>query len=339
MDWRAATSALLKWYGVAARPLPWRENPTPYRVWLSEIMLQQTRIEAVKGYFARFLEAFPSIEALAAADEATLLKTWEGLGYYSRARNLKAAAQEIVARGAFPETPEELAKLPGIGPYTAAAVASIAFNRPAVAVDGNVLRVLSRLCGRTLTRPEATSLLAPRIPEGTASLFTQAWMELGEVLCIPNGTPSCLLCPLAPHCQALREGTVANLPEPVPKKARRIELRTVFLLRHQNRIAIRQRPARGLLAGLWEFPGTDGTLSRAQARSLLEQWGLGKLPSHALHVLPPAKHIFTHVEWQMTCYEARVPCAAQNFTWATLQELTQKYPIPTAFQAIKNQIS
>ncbi len=338
MAWQDITAALLKWYKEAARNLPWRENPTPYRVWLSEIMLQQTRIEAVKGYFARFLEVFPTVEALAAADDATLLKAWEGLGYYSRARNLKAAAQAIVALGAFPETSEELAKLPGICPYSAAAIASIAFTRPAVAVDGNVLRVLSRLCGRTLARPEATSLLAPCIPEGAASQFTQAWMELGEVVCVPNGTPSCLLCPLASHCTALRDGTIAELPAPPPKKERRIDPRTVFLLRHKNRIAIRQRPARGLLAGLWEFPNVDGTLSRAQVRSLFAQWGLGNIPARKIRLLPPAKHIFTHVEWHMTCYEANIESTGSTFTWVTPQELAQNYPIPTAFQAIKDQI-
>ena len=259
LDHARFVNALLDWYQRVQRPLPWRTDQSPYRVWLSEIMLQQTRIETVKDYFTRFLATYPTVEQLAEGDDTTLFKLWEGLGYYARARNLKKTAQAIVKQG-FPTTAKGWLELPGIGPYTAGAIASIAFNEPVAAVDGNVVRVLSRLLGRTYSRQEAADLLVNWIPPGRASDFTQAWMEAGELVCLPNGEPQCLLCPLHSWCQALATGRIAELPAPPAKRPRKVQELTVFLLCCQGRYALRQRPATGLLAHLWEYPNAPGKL-------------------------------------------------------------------------------
>ena len=276
------TNALLSWYRANARDLPWRHTRDPYRIWVSEIMLQQTRVAAVVGYYHRFLQAFPNVEALADAPEEKLLSLWQGLGYYSRARNLRKAAQIVKERGAFPDTYQELLALPGIGAYTAGAIASAAFGRPVPAVDGNVLRVMSRL------NDNHGDILSPKVRRGIESqvkalfpdadadirVFNQALMELGATVCVPNGPPQCERCPVAAHCLARERGTALQLPVRAPKKARRVEDRTVFVLCRDNRTALRKRPGRGLLAGLWEFPNTEGTLSETEAAEVVKTWGL-----------------------------------------------------------------
>lgn len=261
---------LLRWYDQSARVLPWREDPTPYRVWVSEIMLQQTRVEAVRPYYERFLEAFPTVEALAGAPEDRLLKQWEGLGYYNRARNLRRAAQVIVERygGQVPASFEELRSLPGIGDYTAGAVASIAFQIPVPAVDGNVLRVISRVLCRydnildprvkRRTERELRQVLPQRVGD-----FNQSLMELGALVCLPGGPPKCLVCPLRQVCRGRAQGVAEELPMKAKAKPRRREDRTVFLLvSREGRLALSRRPDQGLLAGLWELPAAEGALSR-----------------------------------------------------------------------------
>ena len=260
---------LLDWYDANARILPWREQPEPYRVWLSEIMLQQTRVEAVKPYFERFLAALPTIRSLAEAPEDRLMKLWEGLGYYNRARNLQKAARMILERhnGMFPSDFEEILALPGIGEYTAGAISSIAFGRPVPAVDGNVLRVMSRLLesaediAQPAVKVNITHALKQIYPEQRCGDFTQSLMELGATVCLPNGKPKCRECPLAELCLARLNGKVAELPVKAPKKARKLENRTVLLLFCGNRIAIRRREEKGLLAGLYEFPNREGSLT------------------------------------------------------------------------------
>ena len=326
------TAALLEWYARARRPLPWRTAPTPYRVWLSEVMLQQTRVEAAKGYFERFLQTYPTVEALAEGDDATLMKLWEGLGYYARARNLKRAARQIAAHG-FPATADGWRALPGVGPYTAGAIASIACNEPVPAVDGNVQRVLSRLVGDTLERDAAAALLAPAIPAGRASDFTQAWMEAGEVLCLPGAAPKCLLCPLAKWCRAHREGRVAELPARSARPPRKVQELTVFLLECQGRVALRRRPAKGLLAGLWEFPHADGALAPDDAAEYLRALGAGR---PRVTPLPPSTHLFTHLEWRMVNYRATLGRTAEGFTWATPAEIRGGLAIPVAFRALRD---
>ena len=331
-------SPLLAWYDSAARVLPWRENPEPYRVWVSEIMLQQTRVEAVKPYFERFLASLPTVTALAEAPEEQLLKLWEGLGYYNRARNLQKAARVIAAQygGELPASFEALKALPGFGEYTAGAVASIAFGIPVPAVDGNVLRVISRLCAsyEDILDPKVKKRVAEEIrsilPKGRVGDFNQALMELGATVCVPNGMALCERCPLAGLCRARAQGVVMELPVKTPKKQRRIEARTVFVITCKNRAAIRRRPEKGLLAGLWELPNVPGALSREQAIEQLSQWGV---KAAAVEPLEPSKHIFTHLEWHMTAWAVEAEGEAGDSIWASRRELSESYTLPFAFKA------
>ena len=325
---------LLAWYRAGARDLPWRKTADPYRIWVSEIMLQQTRVAAVLGYYARFLAAFPTVEALASAPEDRLMKLWEGLGYYSRARNLQKAARLVADRGGFPDTYEGLLALPGVGDYTAAAIASAAFARREAAVDGNVLRVVTRLTDDRgdIAAPQTKKNIRARVqavfPEAEADIrmFNQALMELGATVCVPNGPPRCLLCPARDLCLGRARGTAESLPVKTPKKPRRAEEKTVFLLLREGKIALRRRPDSGLLAGLWEFPNVDGTLDEAAAAVTVQSWGLE--PGAWKNRLT-AKHIFTHVEWHMTGYTLAVSGEGPpEFTWA---DTLEHHAVPSAF--------
>lgn len=336
---------IARWYEESRRLLPWRLAPTPYHVWLSEIMLQQTRIEAVIPYYERFLRELPTVEALARVEDDRLMKLWEGLGYYSRARNLKKAAVQIVQQygGELPRSAGELRKLPGIGEYTAGAIASIAYGQPEPAVDGNVLRVMTRLlaCAEDIlaakTKARITALLRESYPSGRdAALLTEGIMELGETVCIPNGEARCPLCPLREHCLAYKEGTVERYPVRAPKKERRIEERTVLLLRHGEKYAIRRRPEHGLLAKLWEFPNAEGRLSEAEAAAYAGTLGVDV---RACAPCGKAKHIFTHVEWHMSAYRMDCGEEAGDLLWKTPEEIRDGYSIPTAFRAYQKLIS
>lgn len=329
---------LLDWYGRNARSLPWRDRPEPYRVWISEIMLQQTRVEAVKPYYARFMEELPTVAALAAAPEQQLMKLWEGLGYYSRARNLQKTARMLVEEygGELPADYKELLRLPGIGPYTAGAVASIAFQIAEPAVDGNVLRVVMRLTAArdNISEPavkrKVEDQLREIIPRDRPGDFNQAMMELGATVCGPGGEPRCLVCPLASLCEGNRLGIARELPVKAKKKARRIEEKTVFLLVYNGELAIRRRADSGLLAGLWELPSAEGRLSPEGAGEVLQDGGIRPL---RLKPLPAAKHIFTHVEWHMTGYWVELGEKPDGFVWAGRGELLEVYALPSAFRA------
>ena len=325
---------LLLWYRENARVLPWRSHPTPYRVWVSEIMLQQTRVAAVLDYYRRFLEALPTVADLAAVPEDALMKLWQGLGYYSRARNLQRAARQIMEEhgGIFPSTYEEIRALSGVGDYTAGAISSIAFGLPVPAVDGNVLRVAARVTGdegdiaAPATKKRVTAALAEIIPLDAPGDFNQAMMELGATVCLPNGAPLCDLCPARAFCTARLTGRTGQLPVKAAKKARRVEERTVFLIFHENRVALRRRPGRGLLAGLWEYPNEPGG-----GPGLLEEWGITPL---RLERGGTARHVFTHIEWQM---EALIAQAAEDalpegWVWAGREALRTLYAVPSAFQ-------
>ncbi len=335
---------LLAWFRAERKPLPWRLSPTAYHVWISEIMLQQTRIEAVIPYYERFLTALPDVKALAEVDDEVLMKLWEGLGYYSRARNLKKAAQKVMSTygGNLPKKACELQTLDGIGPYTAGAIASIAFGEPSAAVDGNVLRVITRLCAshddimQTKTRTKVTAALEAVYPHGKeAGELTEALMELGENVCIPNGEPRCQACPLAEHCLARKKNEQALLPVKAPPKARRIEKRTVLLLKCGNEYALHLRGEKGLLAKLWEFPNLDGTLDEEGA--LAAARALGATPISATPA-GEAIHIFSHVEWHMTGYLILCEKLPDNLPHATPAEIRQEYAIPKAFRAYLEQI-
>lgn len=330
---------LLRWYRTNARDLPWRHTDNPYYIWVSEIMLQQTRVAAVLGYYDRFLAAFPTVKALACAPEDRLLKLWEGLGYYSRARNLQKAARIITERcgGVFPQTYKDLISLPGIGDYTASAIASAAFGQREPAVDGNVLRVFTRLtdCHGDITdlkvRRAVREQVGTIMPRTAADIrvFNQATMELGATVCVPGGPPKCELCPARDLCLGHIRKTASILPVKAPKKERKIEKKTVFLLQGEDgKIALQKRSDSGLLAGLWEFPNVSGTLDSGAAQEILSHWGL--TPREWRKRLT-AKHIFTHVEWHMTGYSLLTAGAGtENFFWADNTDL-DKIAVPSAF--------
>ena len=335
---------LLAWYESERRPLPWRDDASPYHVWLSEIMLQQTRIEAVIPYYERFLSVYPTVAALASADAEQLLKLWEGLGYYSRARNLKAAAVRIVEQhgGELPADYGALRALPGIGAYTAGAIASIAFGLPEPAVDGNVLRVITRLTADTSdimkesTKRAVTDALRevyPSEPRDAAAL-TQALMELGERVCLPNGEPRCDECPLGFACRARAKGLTGQIPVRSPKKPRRIEMRTVFILVSDGRVALVKRPSSGLLAGLWELPSVATSMDEPQAAAHLKASGARV---RRLEQTIDAVHIFTHIEWHMqgyiaVCGEQLGAWDGRPLIWVTPDELKADYALPTAYR-------
>jgi len=334
---------LLAWYEKNARALPWRENTDPYRVWVSEIMLQQTRVETVVPYYDRFMRQLPDIASLAEAGEDQLMKLWEGLGYYGRARNLQKAARKIMTEqdGRFPASYDDILALPGIGNYTAGAIASICFGKPVPAVDGNVLRVASRLTGYDgdISLPEAkagvANMLRAVYPPARNGDFTQSLMELGAVVCLPNRPPDCGVCPVAFLCQAYETGMQAALPVKAKKKPRKKELKTVFLLRCGELVAVRRRGDDGLLGGLWEFPNVAGDLSPEEAESVLAGW---EISVAGMTEGIRRKHIFTHVEWAMKSYIVTCENMSPDFVWVTKEKLTGELPLPSAFRAFLGSI-
>ncbi len=326
---------LLAWYDTHKRTLPWRGAQDPYKIWVSEIMLQQTRVAAVIPYYHRWMEALPDVAALSAVEEDRLMKLWEGLGYYSRARNLQKAAKVIMDDfgGLFPRTYEALLTLPGVGDYTAGAVASIAFHQPVPAVDGNVLRIAARLSALRddvmdpAVRKQIRAMVCAVLPPDRPGAFNQALMDLGATVCLPHGSPLCAQCPLSNLCAARADGTAGELPVRKKKPPRRVEELTVYLLFSQNRVALRRRETGGLLGGLWEFPHVPGTLDEAEAGAPLAAWGLRPIDWQRRMT---AKHIFTHVEWRMTGYFAEVQGTGEGLTFAEKGDLAQ-YAIPSAF--------
>ena len=330
------TAPLLAWYDLNGRTLPWRSVVTPYRTWVSEIMLQQTRVGAVIPYFERFMEELPDVSALAAVSEERLLKLWEGLGYYSRARNLQRAAKIVVSDfgGALPQSYHALLSLPGIGEYTAAAIASINFSEPVAAVDGNLLRVAARVsgCGEDIMDAKVRRLFRQRldaaIDANRPGAYNQAMMDLGATVCLPNGAPKCEICPARTVCEAYKNGLTEVLPVRAKKKSRRVEERTVLLLFQGGKVALRKRPDTGLLAGLWEFPSILGNLDESGVSLALAQMGLS---AESIAPAGSAKHIFTHIEWDMKGYFADVTGENDDLFWADAAAFDAA-AIPTAFK-------
>jgi A/G-specific adenine glycosylase len=329
---------MLRWYHDAAADLPWRRNSNPYYVWLSEIMLQQTQVAAVIPYFERFLAKFPTVQALAAAPLDDVLKQWEGLGYYSRARNLHKAARLIVEQyhGEFPTTAAELVTLPGIGRYTAAAIASICFGERVAVLDGNVMRVLSRLddiaddVTKTATQKHLWEVAESLVPAERAGDYNQAMMELGRTLCRPR-QPLCLLCPVASHCLALQHGTQNQRPVKTPKaETPHYNVAAGVIYNAAGQMLIAQRPAEGLLGGLWEFPGgkqeAGETLPECLQRELMEELVIEVEVGEMIAVV---KHAFTHFKITLHAFECQhisgdpqtIGCAA--WRWVTLDDLEQ----------------
>lgn len=332
---------IVKWYKENKRMLPWRKQKNPYAIWISEIMLQQTRIEAVKVYYERFMREIPNIETLANIEEEVLLKLWEGLGYYSRAKNLKKAAIKICEEygGNMPKYYEQLVDLPGIGEYTAGAIASIAYHERVPAVDGNVLRVISRIIGSTKdillpdTKREMTAKLKAIMPKETGD-FNEGLMELGERVCIPNGEPFCNNCPLQAYCVAYKQGLTNQIPVRIKKTKRKYEERLIFVLEWKDKIAIQKRGEKGLLAGMYEFPNVmkkEGLI----IKQILQTWNLEAEQKEALG---KAKHIFSHIEWNMEGWRIKVKNKNEQFIWAKKEEIIEKYAIPEAFGYYKNKL-
>lgn len=332
--YKALPDLLLPWYRTNKRDLPWRQNTEPYRVWLSEIMLQQTRVEAVRDRYLLFLKTLPTVSALAEAPEEVLLKLWEGLGYYSRARNLHKAAKAVAeSGGVFPRTAAELQKLPGIGEYTAGAIASICYGEQIAAVDGNVLRIIARVTASDApiddpaVKKKITESLTKVVPTESGD-FTQSFMDLGSGVCTPR-SPHCEICPLAEICRAKANGIQETLPKKNPKRERKEEKKTLFLLECDGALAICRRTEKGVLQGLWQLPCVNGTLSAPDALCAAESFDVR--PTAILRELH-RDHIFTHIRWDMTCYHLR--CAKQDarFVWAMPEELKKCYALPTAFR-------
>ena len=327
---------LLPWYEENRRKLPWRQDKEPYHIWVSEIMLQQTRVEAVKGYYIRFLGALPTIDALAECDDELLLKLWEGLGYYSRVRNMKKAARQVMERhgGVFPQQYGEVLALPGVGEYTAGAICSIAFDQPTPAVDGNVLRVVARLTDdpTPVDLPEykkaVRQFLAGVYPE-RAGDFTQALMELGATVCGPNRLPDCENCPCQEVCLGHQRGTAPDLPVRLPKRQRRTEEYTVFILSCDGRYALQTRDNKGLLAGLWQFPNVPGRLDVQAALEQVEEYGLK--PAEIMRKVE-RRHVFTHVQWDMGGFYVETRNTNDRFAWLTADEINTRIALPTAFR-------
>lgn len=354
-DLKQLVEPLQSWFKENARILPWRENPLAYYVWISEIMLQQTRVEAVKPYFDRFIRELPDVKALAECPEDKLLKLWEGLGYYNRVRNLKIAANQILEDydGVIPSEYEELLKLKGIGHYTAGAIASIAYGNAVPAVDGNVLRVISRatadesdimkLSVRNHMEERLYQLMndvdnkAKVIP----SVFNQALMELGATVCLPNGAPRCELCPWREICEARKQDRIAELPVKTKAKARRAEEKTVLIIKDGEQLALRKRPGKGLLAGLYELPNVEGYLSEEEILSFVKEMGYEPM---RIQPVGEAKHIFSHVEWHMKGYVVFLQAQGyanketaiesekrERWLFVDVEETKENYAIPSAF--------
>ncbi len=332
---------LLAWFEKNARELPWRSIATPYRVWVSEIMLQQTRVEAVKPYFERFMNALPDVKDLAECEEERLLKLWEGLGYYNRVRNMQIAAKTVMEEygGVLPADYEKLLSLKGIGSYTAGAIASIAYGIPVPAVDGNVLRILMRVSAddsdimKQSVKTKVEKALLDVIPQDRAGSFNQALMELGAIVCVPNGEPLCDRCPWYGFCETRKQGLWQELPVKKKAKARRIEERTVLVIRDGERVVLKKRPKKGLLAGLYEFPNELGRLSEDEALRTVQEMHL-----HPMRIqrLEEAKHIFSHVEWHMQGYMVEVDSLTREEAGLLFVEAAhseEAYPIPAAFAA------
>lgn len=326
------------WYQQNKRNLPWRIDQDPYHIWISEIMLQQTRIEAVINYYKKFMEEIPSISFLADIEEDKLLKLWEGLGYYSRARNLKKAAQMIQNEyhGVFPTTYQELVKLPGIGDYTASAISSICFNEKQATIDGNVLRVYTRLkndfsnIDLLNTKKRIQKEIINKLPVNSGA-FNEALMELGETICIPNGTPQCEICPIKKYCIAYAKNTYSELPKRNPKIEKKELEYTVLLFKKDNQFIIQKREQPGILTKMWEFPNVEGHLTIKKIKNYLEEFYSLSLDKIKIKKSISTTHIFTHQKWKMISYIIEVE-DLPNKIWKTEEEIIEEYAIPTAFQ-------
>lgn len=332
---------LLNWYRDNKRELPWRFDKDPYHVWISEIMLQQTRIEAVLSYYKRFMVQLPTISSLANVDEDKLLKLWEGLGYYNRARNLKRTAVIIMEEygGVFPTTYSEIIKLPGIGEYTASAISSICFGEKQVTVDGNVMRVFTRFyndlsnVSKDSTRKNIRDFLLSVVPDDAGD-FNEGLMELGEVICIPNGMPKCDICPLKNNCKAYKNGNYFLYPVKNEKgKKEEIEM-TVFIPIWDNKVVVRKRKELGLLHGLYEFPNIMDSKSISEIKDLSSEFG----KVYDVQKSITYTHVFTHKKWKMQAYFVFLESVNCRSLFYSISDIENSFALPTAFSPFLYQL-
>jgi len=330
---------LLTWYDEHKRILPWRDHPTPYRVWVSEIMLQQTRVEAVKPYYQRFLQALPTLKDLAMCEDDMLAKLWEGLGYYNRVRNMKKCAVICMDQynGNLPADYDKLLELPGIGAYTAGAIASIAYHIPVSAVDGNVLRVFSRVLYseddilKETTKKKFQQIIQSYLPQ-RCDAFNQALMEIGALICVPNGTPLCHKCPVASECIAYQLHDQKRLPIKHRKKKRTVEQHTVLVMIYDHKVHLIKRPASGLLADLYQFDFLDGFADEETIQAYVESYG----SIREILPLSDAVHIFSHKEWHMNGWLVFLQDLSKpNEVWVNAKQLRQSYAVASAFKVYK----
>ena len=337
------TNNLLTWYKENKRDLPWRHTKNPYYIWISEIMLQQTRVETVKTYYQKFIKKLPTLKDLAEIKEDELLKLWEGLGYYSRVRNMQKTSKILLLEGKenLPSDEKDLLNLPGIGKYTAGAILSIAFDKPSIAIDGNVYRVLGRyykikeLISKNSTYKIYESYLKKILPTNHAGDFTQSFMDLGSTICTPKN-PNCKICPLKNECQAKKSNEVEQYPIKDKKKDQKIEERNVYILQYKNKIAIQKRKDKGLLASMYEFPNDLKLLNIVDIENILFD---NKIAFFSVTKIGETKHAFSHIIWYMKGYLIELKEPINNFLWVTKKELQTKYSIPTAFSYYYTQIT
>ena len=337
----SVSEKILQWYDPHKRGLPWRNTRDPYKIWVSEIMLQQTRAAAAVPYYERFIERYPTVEALAESDEDELLKLWQGLGYYSRAKNLRKAAMRVAKEG-MPKDAKTLETLPGIGAYTAGAVASIAYGEPVAAIDGNLLRIFSRLYAvearidEPAGKKEIAALAAAEIPETAPGDFNQALMDLGSEICTPK-RPRCLACPLHADCIAFREGRQEEFPHKKPKKEKTRERHLALAIRHNGAYLVEKR-TEGLLSSLWGFPLLPGRWKKEDVEKYLAERAI---VAKEIRFGTRYEHVFTHKIWEITVVVATaeaVLTAAEEYTWADVDALREKYAIPSAFRPVLEEI-
>lgn len=342
-DKASFVEALSVWYEENKRDLPWRKTKDPYKIWVSEIMLQQTKVDTVIGYYEKFMERFPTVHDLASAQEQEVLKMWEGLGYYSRARNLHTAAQEVVndLNGNIPADPVTLGKLKGIGPYTKGAISSIAYGQREPAVDGNVMRVLSRVLNINdnisdqKTRRRFEQIIRDLLVFGDPSNFNQGLMELGALICVPK-SPACLDCPVRMYCRGLETGEMVNLPVKQKKKKQRVERYAVLLLQDETgKVAVEQRPSTGLLANMWQFPMVEESV-------LYDRLAENNLYFHRQAEIEinekagEVRHVFSHVIWELEVYPARVIHKDKACAYSFLsKEQMAEYPFSVSHQKVR----
>jgi len=329
---------IINWYQKNKRMLPWRKDKNPYHIWISEIMLQQTKIEAVKKYYNRFIQEIPDVKNLSKIEEERLLKLWEGLGYYTRARNLQKAAKIITneLNGKFPTKYEELIKLPGIGEYTASAITSISFQEQVATVDGNVLRVMMRILNskenvlEEAVRKKVTKALTETLKKYNVKHpgdFNEGMMELGETICIPNTKPICNECPIKNFCKAYKENTQETLPIRIKKNRKKEENLTVFLIIYQNKVAVSYREEKGLLHHMYEFPNINKKLTKQETEAYLKSLHItGKITKGPSHT-----HIFTHKKWKMQSYIIELTKEIKTYKFYTIKEIEENLALPTAF--------